>query len=1046
MIKHVRNNSALVRAVDRVKPSTKTGMQKSEAAVCSPRKLRVGTWNVESMKGRASEVVEAITRRKTDICCLTETRWKGKGTKWINGRNSRAKFFWQGAEDGYGGVGILIQEIWSDKIIEVKRISSRIMYVKLCIDKCTVTILCLYAPQASLPEPTKVLFYDNLQSVMSSFGSEEIVFACGDWNGHIGEKAPMFDKVHGNLAFGETNKDGERILEFADANELAICNSFFRKKSSNHLVTYCSGGNSTQVDYILVKQRDRKLVSNTKVIPGEECVPKHRLLVCDTSIDVPKLPKPVHTPKLRVWKLKEPACRKRFLDCINSSSLIDHDQDTISVDQAWDRFRDTILSAVETACGWTKQRRSGARETWWWNDTVDKAVSEKRVKWKAWMKGGSKASYNAAKKVAKRVVYTALGNADHDKFLRAENNKDEIFKMAKKMKAENSDVVGDKCVRDNSGKISYTDEAKLAAWKEHHEQLLNVEFPWDPDSLSPAPPVEGPATYFSANMVGEARKKQKKNKAPGMSGLCAEMIEPVGEVADEYLAKLFNKIVSEGKVPNDWSESIIVNLFKGKGDALERGNYRGLKLLDQGMKMFERILEKIIREQVNINEMQYGFMPGRGTTDAIFILRQLQERDLHKNKRLYFVFVDLEKAFDRVPRKVLWWAMRKLGVEEWIIGLVQALYNGANCRVRVNGKLGQPFDVKVGLHQGSVLSPLLFIIVLEALSKEFRTGCPWELLYADDLVIVSHSLADLQQRFDAWKSGMEAKGLRVNVGKTKFMTSGPDLNPLYKSGKNPCGVCLKGVGSNSIFCEGCKQWVHWTKCSEQPGKRAKAVPGFRCSRCLGTARSIHVQTDERIYANGEPLESVDTFCYLGDTISAGGGCESAAITRARTAWGKYRDLQPILSSKNVALRTKGRVYDTCIRSAMLYGSETWAPRKTEVDRLQRNERSMLRSMCGIRPDERVGSAAVCEKLGISELDNAIAKRRLRWFGHVERSSGWINQCQKVVVEGPARRGRYHSWNGTVDTECRKRHIKKSDALDRVIWRKRVSSLTVHTPN
>ena len=86
-LKHARNNSALVRAVDSVIPSTKTGMQKSEATVCSPRKLRVGTWNVESMKGRASEVVEAITRRKVDICCLTETRWKDKGTKWINGRN-----------------------------------------------------------------------------------------------------------------------------------------------------------------------------------------------------------------------------------------------------------------------------------------------------------------------------------------------------------------------------------------------------------------------------------------------------------------------------------------------------------------------------------------------------------------------------------------------------------------------------------------------------------------------------------------------------------------------------------------------------------------------------------------------------------------------------------------------------------------------------------------------------------------------------------------------------------------------------------------------
>ena len=74
--------------------------------------------------------------------------------------------------------------------------------------------------------------------------------------------------------------------------------------------------------------------------------------------------------------------------------------------------------------------------------------------------------------------------------------------------------------------------------------------------------------------------------------------------------------------------------------------------------------------------------------------------------------------------------------------------------------------------QGSVLSPLLFIIVLEALSMEFRTGCPWELLYADDLVIVSDDLADIQQRFDAQKSSMEAKGLQMNVGQTKFMTSG----------------------------------------------------------------------------------------------------------------------------------------------------------------------------------------------------------------------------------------------------------------------------------
>ena len=74
------------------------------------------------------------------------------------------------------------------------------------------------------------------------------------------------------------------------------------------------------------------------------------------------------------------------------------------------------------------------------------------------------------------------------------------------------------------------------------------------------------------------------------------MLVPLEEIADEYLEKLYNKIVQTGEVPSDWHESIIVNCFKGKGDALVRGNYRGLKLLDQGMKLFERVLEKIIRE------------------------------------------------------------------------------------------------------------------------------------------------------------------------------------------------------------------------------------------------------------------------------------------------------------------------------------------------------------------------------------------------------------------------------------------------------------------
>ena len=157
------------------------------------------------------------------------------------------------------------------------------------------------------------------------------------------------------------------------------------------------------------------------------------------------------------------------------------------------------------------------------------------------------------------------------------------------------------------------------------------------------------------------------------------------------------------------------------------------------MKVLDGVIDTIIRGMIR---SQFRFMPRRGTTDAIFVVRQLQEKYLAKKKNLYLAFVELEKASDRVPRKVIWWAMRKLGVEEWIICLVQSMYANANSRVRVGGGLSENIEVKVGVHQGSVLSPLLFIMVLEALSREFHAGVPWEDLYADDLVIIAETLEE----------------------------------------------------------------------------------------------------------------------------------------------------------------------------------------------------------------------------------------------------------------------------------------------------------------
>ena len=108
--------------------------------------------------------------------------------------------------------------------------------------------------------------------------------------------------------------------------------------------------------------------------------------------------------------------------------------------------------------------------------------------------------------------------------------------------------------------------------------------------------------------------------------------------------------------------------------------------------------------------------------------------ELFSNKNLDFAFVDFQKAFDRVPRDVVWWALRKIAIEEWLVKIVQLMYRNTQSCVIVNGTFIVDFLVQVGLHRGTVLSPLLFFMVLEVLSREIRSGCSEELLSANGMV------------------------------------------------------------------------------------------------------------------------------------------------------------------------------------------------------------------------------------------------------------------------------------------------------------------------
>ena len=203
------------------------------------------------------------------------------------------------------------------------------------------------------------------------------------------------------------------------------------------------------------------------------------------------------------------------------------------------------------------------------------------------------------------------------------------------------------------------------------------------------------------------------------------------------------------------------------------------------------------------------------------------------------------------------WALRKLGVDEWLICTVMALYTEACTVVRTDAGLSGRFEVKVGLNQGSVLSPLLFAAGMDVVSSEARSGLPSELLYADDLVIMAPTMEQLGRRMADWSASLLGKGLKVNAGNSNVMVGSSGGKMIVNSGKWPCGVCGKGVQTNSVQCKVCKNGFE---------------NGFT-----------------KLMVDGETYEFVKSFCYLGDTLDGDGGANLAATARIRNIWMKFRE-------------------------------------------------------------------------------------------------------------------------------------------------------------
>jgi hypothetical protein len=286
-----------------------------------------------------------------------------------------------------------------------------------------------------------------------------------------------------------------------------------------------------------------------------------------------------------------------------------------------------------------------------------------------------------------------------------------------------------------------------------------------------------------------------------------------------------------------------------------------------------------------------------------------------------------------------------------------------------------------------------------------------------------------------WKTGMEEKGLRVNMGKTKVMRCQVGAGQVVKAGKYPCGVCQKGVGSNSIMCASCCKWIH-KRCSGISGKLQK-VAGFRCKICVAGKQAQSATLEEISLGTDGKLECVDKFRYLGDTIGAGGGAEEASRARVRSAWAKFKELTPVLTSRGASLKVKGKVYKACVQRVLVYGSETWPVKTEDMQRLERTERMMVRWMCGASLKDRISSDDLNRRLGVEGVADVVRRGRLRWFGHLERkdSKDWTSTCRNLEVAGNRGRGRSKkTWGECVRQDLKSLGLQKEWAQDRTKWR------------
>ncbi|CAF1377520.1 unnamed protein product [Adineta ricciae] len=294
----------------------------------------------------------------------------------------------------------------------------------------------------------------------------------------------------------------------------------------------------------------------------------------------------------------------------------------------------------------------------------------------------------------------------------------------------------------------------------------------------------------------------KMNKATGPDGISVEMIQCLDEIGVDVMTKLVNKIYDTGDIPEDLTKSIFIALPKKSG-ATECELHRTISLMSHVTKILLKILMLRMKNKITpeIAKEQYGFMPDKGTRNAIFILRMIIERSIEVKHDLYLCFLDYTKAFDKVKHDNLLEILDQVDIDGKDLQLIRNLYWNQKAAMKINGDTSEYTNIKRGVRQGCVLSPDLFNIYSEMILRNLEDvegmkigGYNFNnLRYADDTVLIASTVEDLQEMIDIVSKETLKMGLSLSVKKSECMSIS----------KNPYRSALKQESSNLMsgrFC------------------------------------------------------------------------------------------------------------------------------------------------------------------------------------------------------------------------------------------------------